>query len=218
MAVALTPASTARPTRLPPAVPTFPIWRMTVEEYLQLVEIGVLTPDDQVELLEGWIVPKMARNPPHDSGILRTSEALRPILPRGWLIRVQAAITTADSVPEPDLAVVRGPIDRYDERHPNIDDLAMLAEIANWSVDWDRTKKLVVYALAKVPIYWIVNTKNRQIEVFTNPTGPVAKPRYRHRVIYRHGDMVPVVIAGKHVGSVLVADLIPKKRASQNGK
>ena len=218
MAATLTPLSTPRSTRLAPAIPTFPIWRMTVEEYLKLVEIGILTEEDDVELLEGWIVPKMAPNAPHDSGILRTAEAVRPLLPRGWLIRIQSALITSDSVPEPDLAVVRGPIDRYDECHPTVDDLAMLAEVANWSLGWDRTKKLLVYARASVPIYWIVNTKNRQVEVHTDPTGPVAKPRFRQRVIYRNGDSVPVVISGKEVGSVAVADLIPKKRASQNGK
>jgi Uma2 family endonuclease len=218
MAATLTPPSTPRTTRLPPAVPTFPIWRMTVDEYLKLVEIGFLTEDDDVELLEGWIAPKMPRNPPHDSGIERTEDSLRVVLPPGWRIRIQMAIITDDSVPEPDLAVVKGPAGRYDERHPTVDDLAMLAEVANWSFGWDRTKKLLVYARAGVPIYWIVNTKNRQVEVYTDPTGPVSKPRFRHKVVYRNGDSIPVVIAGKHVGSVAVSDLIPKKRASQNGK
>jgi Uma2 family endonuclease len=218
MAVTLTTRLTQHSTRLPPAVPTFPIWRMTVEEYLRLVEIGFLTEDDDVELLEGWIVPKMPRNPPHDSGIERTEDSLRIVLPPGWRIRIQMAITTRDSVPEPDLAVVKGPAGRYDLRHPTVDDLAMIAEIADWSLNWDRTKKLLVYARAAVPIYWIVNTKNRQVEVFTDPTGSVAKPKYRQRKIYRIGGSVPVRIAGKEVGSIPVADLIPSRRTSNNGQ
>lgn len=218
MAAAVAAPNVARSTRLPPAVPTFPVWRMSVDEYLKLVEMHVLAEEDNVELLEGWIVPKMARNAPHDSSIERTEDSLRPVLPAGWRIRIQMALVTNDSVPEPDLAVVRGPAGRYDERHPTVDDLAMIAEVADWSLGWDRTKKLLVYARASVPIYWIVNTKNRQVEVYTDPTGPLAKPRFRKRAVYRNGDSVPVIIAGKEVGSVVVADLIPKKRASQNGK
>ena len=94
---------------LPAIVPPLPVRRFTVEEYHQMIQAGVLGEDDDVELLEGWIVPKMARNPAHDAVVSMVMvDVLTPRLPKGWFCRGQSAITTADSEPEPDVAVVRG--------------------------------------------------------------------------------------------------------------
>src|SRR5436305_4096318 len=88
-------------TQLPPA----PVRRFTVDEYHRMIQTGILEEDDSVELLEGWIVLKMPRNPPHDVAIDLAREAIETRLPAGWRVRVQSAITTSDSEPEPDLAV-----------------------------------------------------------------------------------------------------------------
>ena len=79
-----------------------------VEEYQRLVEAGILTESDRVELLEGWIVPKLTRKPPHDCAIELVAAALQALLPPGWRLRIQSAVETADSQPEPDVAVVYG--------------------------------------------------------------------------------------------------------------
>src|SRR5436309_14098989 len=81
--------------------------RFTVDEYHRLTEIGILTEDDNLELIEGYLVLKMARNPPHDGTIHRAFKKLAPLLLAGWDIRIQSALTLADSEPEPDLAVVK---------------------------------------------------------------------------------------------------------------
>src|ERR1700722_1180240 len=81
--------------------------RFSVPEYHRLTEIGILTEDDNVELIEGYIVLKMARNPPHDGTLHRVLKQLLKLLPAGWDVRIQSAITLSDSEPEPDLAVVR---------------------------------------------------------------------------------------------------------------
>src|SRR4051794_24354393 len=81
------------------------LYRFSVEQYLRMVETGVLTGEDKVELLEGRIVNKMPRNPPHDGTIACFNQSLGQLLPQEWLVRVQSAITTSESVPEPDLAV-----------------------------------------------------------------------------------------------------------------
>ena len=52
---------------LPPVVPPVPVRRFTVAEYHQMIQAGILGEDDNVELLEGWIVPEMPRNPTHDA-------------------------------------------------------------------------------------------------------------------------------------------------------
>src|SRR5437867_11187592 len=92
--------------------------RWTVEEYHRLIQAGAFASDESFELLEGWIVPKMSRNPPHDVSLDKWQEALRNRLKPNWRVRLQSAITTSDSEPEPDIAIVPGPADRYVDRHP----------------------------------------------------------------------------------------------------
>src|SRR5438105_2876312 len=90
-------------------IPRLPVRRFTVAEYHQMIAAGILGEDDKVELLEGLIVPKMARKPPHDAVLGIADDVIRARLPSAWKVRIQSAITTADSEPEPDIAVVRGP-------------------------------------------------------------------------------------------------------------
>src|SRR5262249_16346423 len=120
---------------LPPAPvlqpPPYPIYKFSVDDYHRMIQAGILTEDDPVELLEGGIVPKRPRNPPHDGTIQIAVEVIRQRLPAGWQVRVQSAITTADSEPEPDLAVVRGDTRTYLARHPGPADIGLLIEVAN---------------------------------------------------------------------------------------
>src|SRR5438094_10056194 len=106
-------------------VPTTP-YRFTVKQYHRMIETGILTGNDRVELLEGWIVPKMPHNPPHDGTITRVTRRLMSVLPDEWLLRVQSAITLQRSEPEPDFAVVRGPEEVYFRRHSSPRDSALL--------------------------------------------------------------------------------------------
>ncbi len=173
-----------------------------------MAELGVLTEDDRVELLEGVITPKMVHNPPHDGTIMQLMALLQPMLPSGWSIRVQSAATTSDSEPEPDLAVVRGAARDYMRRHPGPADIGLVIEVADSSLARDR-KKARLYARAGVPVYWIVNLVDRQLEAFSQPTGPSAAPEYRHTEVCRRGDQVSVVIDGATLGAVRVDDMLP---------
>src|SRR6266566_9743284 len=94
------------------------IARFSVARYQKMIEAGILTADDKVELLENYVVLKMPRNPPHDSTIQRMLEKLFSRRPAGWGLRVQSAITLSDSQPEPDFAFVRGSAADYEHRHP----------------------------------------------------------------------------------------------------
>src|SRR5207237_675891 len=92
--------------------------RFSVGEYHRMIQAGVLTDEDKVELLDGYVVLKMPRNPPHDGTIDLLKDALPALLPAGWLMRVQQAITLSESEPEPDLALARGNKRSYLARHP----------------------------------------------------------------------------------------------------
>src|SRR6266852_7793927 len=93
------------------AVPTEPIYRLSVAQYHAMADHGILDEDDPVELLEGWLVQKMTKHRPHSRCTHRTRRALESLLPGGWYVDAQEPVTTTDSEPEPDVAVVRGDLE-----------------------------------------------------------------------------------------------------------
>jgi hypothetical protein len=183
--------------------------RFTVDEYHQMIQAGILGEDEPVELLEGWIVIKMPRNPEHDLALEKADIAIRDRLPAGWRIRIQSAITTDDSEPEPDIALVRGPLPSRANSHPRPGEVAMLVDVAESSLAHDRTVKARSFARAAIPIYWIVNLPERQVEVYTDPTGPGPQPAYRTRQDHAETASVPLVLDGHEVGRIPVRDLLP---------
>jgi Uma2 family endonuclease len=190
-------------------VPTEPIWRLSVPQYHQMIQAGILTDDDPVELLEGWLIAKMPKNPPHRVATGLTRSALENHVPKGWYVDVQEPITLDDSEPEPDVTVVRGERRQYSDHHPGPRDLGLLVEVAEASLQRDRTSKKRVFARERIPVYWIVNLIDRQVEVFSDPSGPGSQPDYRQQHVYRVGDEVPVVIEGREIGRMAVRDLLP---------
>lgn len=189
--------------------PSFPVRRFTVDEYHRMVQCSILTEDDRVELLEGWIVHKMPHNPPHDGTIEVAEDRLRGLLPAGWRIRVQSAITTSDSEPEPDIAVVRGTARSFLTRHPGPPDIGLLIEVSDTTLPRDRTEKARLFARAKIGCYWIINLVDRQIEVYTDPSGPADEPGYKVRQDYGIQDSVPLVLDGQEVARIPANELLP---------
>ncbi|MGE3808289.1 MAG: Uma2 family endonuclease [Gemmataceae bacterium] len=189
--------------------PPYPVRPFSVDEYHRLIHIGLLTEDDPVELLEGWIVPKMPRNELHDVALDLVQEPLRARLPAGYRLRVQSAITTLDSEPEPDFAIVPGPATRFLAHHPLPAEIELLVEVSDSTLNRDRTDKGRLYARAGIAVYWIVNLVDRQIEVYTDPTGPDPVPAYRIRQEFGINDSVPLQLGGLAVDSVPVRELMP---------
>lgn len=193
---------------LAPAIPPLPVRRFTVEEYHKLGEIGVLTENDRVELIRGWIVPKMTLNPPHTYAVTALMKRFLTLVGPRAVVRVQQPITTADSEPEPDVLLATGRDDDYKSRHPKPSEVSILVEVAESSLREDQTTKLEMYAGAKVAVYWIVNLVDRRVEVYTQPRGG-KNPTYRQRTDYGPGAAVPVVVGGKELGRIAVAELLP---------
>ena len=134
-------------------MPPEPVRRLTVTEYHQMIAAGILQQDDPFELLEGWLVPKMSRNASHDLVLGLSEDAIGCRLSPEWVRRNQSGVTTSESEPEPDIAVVRGPHRRYANKHPGPEDTGLVVEIAETTLRRDRTTKQRVYARVKSP--WI---------------------------------------------------------------
>ncbi len=185
------------------------IARFSVARYQRMVEAGILSSEDKVELLENYVVLKMPRNPPHDGTIDLISERLSPVVPKGWRLRCQLTIVLADSQPEPDFTFARGDARTYCTRHPTARDVCQLIEVADSSLLRDQRDKTRIYARANIPIYWIINLVDGRIEVYTDPSGPTADPAYGSFQTYQPGDDLPLILDGNRVGTIPVADLIP---------
>jgi Uma2 family endonuclease len=191
------------------AIPSVPIWRFTVAQYHEMARAGILTEDDPVELLNGWVVVKMTKNPPHSvtTGLVRV--ALERIVPQGWCVDPQEPITLSASEPEPDVTVIRGHRRDYLDRHPNAAEVGLVVEVADASLDRDQVFKKSLYAEAGIAVYWVVNLVERRVEVYTEPSGPGRSPDYRSRRDYAPSDEMPLLLDAREVGRIPVRDLLP---------
>ena len=149
---------------------TYPIrnrhW--TRKEYDQLIKIGFFHEDEPIELLGGQLIVAEPKGTPHSTAIALTVEALRVAFGPGWLVRVQDPVALDDeSEPEPDVVVVPGSPRDYLAEHPVRP--AVLVEVAESSLGFDRGHKGSLYARAGVADYWIVNLVDEVLEVYRQP-------------------------------------------------
>ena len=133
------------------------------------------------------------------------------MLPPGWHLRSERPlrIPSRASLPEPDLVVTRGRDPRLSRAPSRAADVALVVEVADSSLDDDRNLMARVYGGGGIPIYWIVNLVEGQVEVYSGPSGPSEPIGYRHCEVYTRGQEIPLVIAGTEVGRIPVADLLP---------
>ena len=185
------------------------IWRLSVGQYHEMIRTGILTADDPVELLAGWLVYKIPKNPPHRIATRLAQQALEAVVPAGWYVDTQEPITLNDSEPEPDVMIVRGETRDYRDRHPGPEDVALIVEVADSTLERDRGVKRMVYARAGIPVYWIINVLERVLEVYYDPAGPGEDADYIQRRNYEVSDIVTVMIDGQEVGRVAVRELLP---------
>jgi len=183
--------------------------RFTVDEYHAMIKAGVFAEDTNFELLEGLIVRKMTKHPPHwiATGYLR--DLLIAMNISGHFVHVQDPVTTNDSEPEPDLALIRGDRRDFLGGNPDPAHAPLVIEVADSSLSQDRKWKKRIYARASVSAYWIVNLVDRQIEIYTKPSGPAEKPDFGDSRIVPESGEVAVVIDCKVVGQLKVSDIMP---------
>jgi Uma2 family endonuclease len=167
-------------------------------------QAGVLQPEDHVELIEGWLVKKMTKNPRHRATTRRVRLRLESVLPEGCYLESQEPLVTADSEPEPDAYIVRGTPERFEQRHPTAADVSLVVEVADTSLERDRVVRAHIYAQAGIATYWIVNVEDRRIEVYSRPDGDT----YAERTDYVPGTTVPVRLDGVVVAELNVTNIL----------
>lgn len=145
-------------------------FKFTVEEYYKLSEVGIIKDTDRVELLNGQIVTMSPIKSQHASMVDILSEILWSSLAGKAIIRGQNPIRISDvSEPEPDIAIAYLAPDRYRENHPTPDELYLVIEVSDSTLNKDRDIKQALYAAANIKEYWIINLVDQQIELHREP-------------------------------------------------
>ncbi len=159
----------------------------TTAEYHRLIEIGVLSSEDKIELLDGQIVEMSPAGNYHAACIEFLGDELKRLLSKAFMIRRQNPILlTNNSEPEPDLAIVNYRKDYYAHAHPGPADILLLIEVADTSLAKDRHIKSTLYAEANIPEYWIMNTEEDLLEQFLYPENG----RYKQQRIYTKEELL----------------------------
>ncbi len=197
----------------PPVMPALSLYRMSYDLYERIGELELLRSSDHVVLLDGLLVNRMPKGPPHRNAVLRGLAALQAATPPGWHVQPEQPIALrdgphGDSVPEPDLMVVLGDLGRYENRHPVGSEIGLVVEVAS-SPDALRVDRagLFRYAFAGIPLACIVNIPDRCIEVHSDPSGPVADPGYRTVAILRPGQSLAGEIGTPGTGPAAIAPI-----------
>ena len=146
----------------------------TVDEYYKMAEIGILRPDERVQLIEGKIVQMPPIGPRHAFNVSRLTQLLFARSLDGAEVRVQNSVRLANGAePEPDLAIVRSHPDAprtYESRHPRSDDVLLVIEVADTTVTFDLGEKARMYSRHEVPDLWVVDLQGDRVVMHREPT------------------------------------------------
>jgi Uma2 family endonuclease len=176
-------------------------YRWSRAQFEQMIEAGVLGPDDRVELIHGSLVPMSPQGSAHYAAIELISTALRRVVQAGCHVRPQGPLALGDdSEPEPDVAIVEGRVRDFVDAHPT--SALLVVEVAVSSLEKDRTLKQSLYAQHGVSEYWIVDLDAGRLEVYRDPSSDT----YQTKQTFT--DEAAIQPAGTD-GPVSVADLLP---------
>ena len=164
--------------------------RWSTKDYERLVEEGAFGKNH--ELIRGLVIKKMSKSPLHVSFSLMLYDQIKLLLPSGYTARHESPLRLADSVPEPDVAIVQGTPRDFLQHHPTT--ASLVIEVAVTSAALDR-ENASLYAEAGVGEYWIVLPRERQIEVYRHPESGA----YREKHTVSEGTLECAGVAGVRV-------------------
>lgn len=144
--------------------------RFTVDEYHRMGEVGILSDDDRVELVEGEIVEMTPIGSRHAAQVDRLASLLWARLGSRAIVRIQGPVQlSTDSQVQPDVALLRPRDDFYAKSHPGPNDVLLIIEVADTSLDTDRRVKVPLYAKSGIPEAWVLDLTANQVIVYRQP-------------------------------------------------
>ena len=144
----------------------------TVAEYERMGRFGIFSEDDRVELVNGEIIEMSPIGERHAACVDALSELLRERLKHSVIVRVQNPIRLDDfSEPQPDISILKRRDDFYRHAHPRPEDVLLVIEVSDTTLEYDLKVKVPLYARAGIPEAWVVNLPEERIEVYGDPAG-----------------------------------------------
>lgn len=145
------------------------ITRYSVDDYEEMIRLGVLTENDGVVLIRGQIVPKRPIGSKHSGCVKRLNKTVATRVGDRAVVGIQDPVRLVDSEPEPDLSLLRPRADFYAAGHPRPPDIFLIVEVADSTLAEDRDIMKPIYAEAGIAEYWIVNLVDECLEVHREP-------------------------------------------------
>ncbi len=146
-------------------------YRFTVADYHRMVEAGILTEENRVELLDGEIVEMAPIGSRHAACVNRLTQLLAEQVGRRAIVSIQNPIPLGEhSEPQTDLALLKPRPDFYAQSHPGPEDVLLVAEVTEASAEYDRKVKVPLYSKFGVPEVWLVDLQGKKIEVYRHPS------------------------------------------------
>jgi Uma2 family endonuclease len=145
--------------------------RLSVVDYYRMAEVGILSPDARVELIDGEIIDMAPADSRHNATVNRLTLRLQKAVGDLAIVRVRGSISLGShSEPEPDVALLRPRADSYWSAQPGAADVFLLVEVAGSSLLYDRDVKIPLYARHLVPEVWLIDTETRRLTRYRNPS------------------------------------------------
>ncbi len=139
---------------------------ITAEEYHKMAEVGILQ-ERGLELINGEIIKKTPIGSRYLSCVNLLNELLLEKLGRKVIVSIQNPVRIHKyNEPEPDIAILERTEKRYADRLPTADNVLLVIEVADTSIDYDRNIKLPIYAESGIPEYWLVNLDQQEIDSY----------------------------------------------------
>jgi Uma2 family endonuclease len=161
--------------------------KFTVEEYEKMSAQGIIKPDEKVELIRGEIIKMSPMGTRHAACIDRLIPLLYQKLGKRIILRVQNPIRLNDnSQPEPDLSLLIPRSDFYISAHPQPEDIYLIIEVSDSTLDYDRNTKIPLYAEANIKEVWLVNLQEECLEVYRYPANGI----YQNIQKYYQGEII----------------------------
>ncbi|HLP91609.1 MAG TPA: Uma2 family endonuclease [Nostocaceae cyanobacterium] len=164
--------------------------QFTVTQYHKMNEAGILTEDDRVELIRGEILKMSPVGKRHAACVKRLVDKLTKLLGQVMIIGVQDPIILNDlSEPQPDITLLKRRADFYETGHPQPQDILLLIEVADSSLDYDRDVKIPLYAENGILEVWLIDINAETITIYRQPT-PTG---YKDVQILQRGDSLSIL-------------------------
>lgn len=166
--------------------------KFRTDEVYQMMKIGILPEESGWELIDGEIIHRMSIGSKHASVVRRLEKFLERNFGDFMMISSQNPIHIDEhNEPEPDIALLKPRDDFYAERHPEPQDVLLVAEVSDSTLEYDRETKKALYAEAGIKEFWLINLKQNTIETYTDP----ANGEYYQMRIFGRGE----ILQSKHI-------------------